>query len=164
MSKQGSDKKRTQAVKESPLDLPFLYAGLIFLLWLIMTNVLFVIADRIWVSFFTLMVGFGFIYPAGSLVLFFRLGRRHGTVWYFYPAVIAAVTAEYILVPHFSSIIPNMIVMTIVCLLFGCGIGGCFADKTAIQAAKDLRRAKKLHEDVPYESILSDKGNAKKKN
>ena len=112
-------------------------------------------------SILTLMLAFGFVYPAGCLLMFFRLCKRHGVMWYFPVAVIAATVLQYAVWGIYRAIIPNLIIMTILCLLFGCGLGGCFADKEAVREYREKRRMKKLGEDKPYTSIISD-GNVRK--
>lgn len=131
--------------------------------WAAVTNLLFVIADKVLVSIFTLFLGFGFIYPISALVLFFKLSKRHGILWYFYIAALAVTTIEYLLVDGFKSISPNIIVMTLLCLIFGCGFGSCFADRELINAEKEQRRMKKLNEDKEYKGILEDTPRKKKK-
>ncbi len=131
--------------------------------WAAVTNLLFVIADKVLVSIFTLFLGFGFIYPISALVLFFKLSKRHGILWYFYIAALAVTAIEYLLVDGFKSISPNIIVMTLLCLIFGCGFGSCFADRELINAEKEQRRKKKLNEDKEYKGILEDTPRKKKK-
>ena len=133
-----------------------------FLLWLCFGIVLILLIDKLIPSILTLMLGFGFIYPAVCLILFFRLCKRHGVMWYFPVAVIAATAVQYIFWTTYRAIIPNLIVMTTLCLLFGCGIGSCFADKEAVRAAREQKRAKKLGEDKPYTSIIDGKPDDKK--
>lgn len=140
-------------IKESPVK----SAVYTLILWAAAANILFVLSDKILVSVFMLFISFGLIYPVVSLVIFYRLAKRHGLLWYFYAAVIAAVTAEYFLVSGFNAISPNIIVCTILCLVFGCGIGSCFADNDAIKAEKERRRMHKLGEDKPYTGILNSK-------
>ncbi|MCR5542163.1 MAG: hypothetical protein K6F71_15250 [Ruminococcus sp.] len=134
-----------------------LSAAAVFVLWLIFGIGLILLTDKVIPSILTLMLSFGFIYPAGCLVMFFRLCKRHGVMWYFPTAVIIATVLLYTLWGTYRAIIPNLIVMTVLCLLFGCGIGSCFADKEAVRAYREQRRQKKLGEDKPYSSIIDDK-------
>lgn len=134
-----------------------LSAAAIFVLWLVFGIGLVLLTDKVIPSILTLMLSFGFIYPAGCLVMFFRLCKRHGVMWYFPTAVIIATVLLYTLWGTYRAIIPNLIVMTVLCLLFGCGIGSCFADKEAVRAYREQRRQKKLGEDKPYSSIIDDK-------
>jgi len=131
--------------------------------WAAVTNLLFVIADKVLVSIFMLFLGFGFIYPVSALVLFFRLSKRHGILWYFYAAILAVTSIEFFLVDGFKSISPNIIVMTLLCLIFGCGFGSCFADRELINSEKEQRRKKRLNEDKEYKGILEDTPRRRKK-
>lgn len=142
---------------------PLKAAAFTLAVWAAVTNLLFVIADKVLVSIFTLFLGFGFIYPISAVVLFFRLAKRHGLLWYFYAAVLAVTLAEYFLVDGFTSISPNIIVTTLLYLIFGCGFGSCFADKELINAEKEQRRRKKLNEDKEYRGILEDTPPRRKK-
>ena len=128
-----------------------------YILWLLFGALLLLFVDKVLPSPMTLMLGFGFVYPAGCLVLFFRLCKQHGVMWYFPAAVIAATVIQYIFWETYRVIVPNLIVMTILCLLFGCGLGSCFADKEAIKEYREKKRSKKLGEDKPYTSIIDDK-------
>lgn len=142
---------------------PPLSALVTFLAWLGFGTLLIVLVDKVLPSPLMLMMSFGFIYPAGALVLFFRLCKRHGVMWYFPAAVIAATVAQFLLWETYRLIVPNLIVLTILCLLFGCGLGGCFADKEAVRAYKEQQRLKRLGEDKAYTSILENNANKKNK-
>lgn len=142
---------------------PLKAAVLTLAIWAAVTNLLFVIADKVLVSIFTLFLGFGFIYPVSAVVLFFRLSKRHGILWYFYLAVLAVTALEYLLLDGFKSISPNIIVMTLLYLIFGCGFGSCFADRDMINAEKEQRRKKRLNEDKEYRGILEDTPRKRKK-
>lgn len=150
-------------------DSPLKTVASALIIWAAVTNGLFLISDRLLVSLITLMLCFGLIYPVFMTFLCFKVAKRHGILWYYYTAVILVTAAEYAAVPHFKSIIPNIIVLTLLCLIFGCGIGNCFADKALIDSEKEQRRLKKLHEDKAYTGILdtdrnkSDKRNGKRK-
>ena len=140
-----------------------LSAAAVFLLWLVFGSGLVLLVDKVIPSILTLMLAFGFIYPAGCLVMFFRLCKRHGVMWYFPAAVITANVIMYAAWGTYRAIIPNMIVLTVLCVLFGCGLGGCFADKESVRAYRENRRLKKLGEDKPYSSIIDDKDVRKNK-
>lgn len=135
---------------------PVLTAVLFLLMWALFTNLLFVLANYVWVSILSFMFCFMIFYPIITLVLCFMFAKRNGIVWYVPVLMILAVTAEYFFVTDFNSITPNIIVTTILCTLFGMGIGNCFADQGAVEAAKEERRKKKLNEDKKYKKILDD--------
>lgn len=142
---------------------PPLSAIATFLAWLCFGALLVIFVDKVLPSPLTLMMSFGFVYPAGALVMFFRLGRRHGVMWYFPAAVIAATVIQYIFWETYRAVIPNLIVLTILCLLFGCGIGSCFADKEAVRAYRERQRLKRSGEDKAYTPILEGKPDKKNK-
>lgn len=134
-----------------------------FAAWFAGVNLLLVFCDKVWVNIFSLMLCFGLVYPVLSTVLFFKTAKKHGVVWYFPAAVIVSCVAEYVLYDTFRAIMPNIIVMTILCLLFGSGIGDTMSDKSAVRAAREQRRLKKLGEDKPYHGILDDTDTKNKK-
>lgn len=152
-------KQKLSKLTENPL-LTFISASV---LWFAEVNLLLIFCDKVWVSIFSLMLCFGLIYPVISTVIFFKSAKKHGVVWYFPAAVIAACVTEYVLYDTFRAIIPNIIVLTLLCLLFGCGIGDTMSDKSAVQAAREQRRLKKLGEDKPYYGILNDNSIEKNK-
>lgn len=135
---------------------PILASVLFLVIWAVMTNLLFVLANYVWVSILSFMFCFMILYPILTLMLCFMFAKRNGLVWYVPVAMILTVTAEYFFVANFNSITPNIIVTTILCTVFGSGIGSCFADQIAIDAAKEERRRKKLNEDKKYKKILDD--------
>ena len=134
-----------------------LSALLTFLIWSIFCVLLILLVDKLLPFIFVMMLCFGFVYPAVCLVMFFRLCKRHGVMWYFPAAVTAATAIMYVCWHTFRLIIPNLLVLTLLCLLFGCGLGGCFSDKEAVRAYRENRRLKKLGEDKPYNSIIDEK-------
>ena len=141
----------------------FLSTLTVFLVWLVFSILLVLFVDKVLPSALTLMLSFGLIYPAGCLTVFFRLCRRYGVMWYFPAAVIASAVLMYAVWETYRAIVPNLIVMTILCLLFGCGLGSCFADKEAVRAYREQRRLKKLGEDKPYTSIVNSTADKKTK-
>ncbi|WP_295153166.1 hypothetical protein [uncultured Ruminococcus sp.] len=145
MSVKGFDKIR----KSAELSELFVFAA-----WLLFGILLIVLVDKVLPAPITLMLSFGFVYPAGCLIMFFRLCKTHGVVWHFPAAVIAATVLQYVFWDTYRVIVPNLIVMTILCLLFGCGLGSCFADKEAVRAYREQKRLKKLGEDQPYTPII----------
>jgi hypothetical protein len=102
------------------------------------------------------MLSFGFIYPVCALVINFRYGKRHGVRWYYCVAELVIMLAEFLLIADFREITPNIIVMTVLCLLFGTGIGGCFCDEQAVKTRDESRIRKKNKENAEYKNILDD--------
>lgn len=147
MSKQGSDK-----VAASPLKA----AIFLILVWAAATNIMFFVLDKVVMIPFLYMMCFGFAYPVYTAVICFRYAKRYGLIWYFFGAMIIITVAEFCLVPGFSNITPNIILVTVLCEVFCGGIGNVFADKAAIDAAKAERRRKKSGEDKDYKNILDD--------
>ena len=132
-----------------------------FVIWAAVTNLMMLFVDKVMDNILTLMLCFGLIYPVGSAVLFFKFAKRHGLLWYFYAAVMGLAVLEYVLVKTYRIIIPNMLIMTALCLVFGCGIGSCFCDKQTVRKEREQRRLKRTGDDKPYTSIL-DEGRKKK--
>ena len=50
----------------------------------------------------------------------------------------------------------ELIVLTVLTAGFAAGIGNCFADKDAINAAKEDKKRKKLKKEPEYKNILDD--------
>lgn len=55
-----------------------------------------------------------------------------------------------------KSVVPNFIVLTVLTAGFAAGLGNCFADKDAINAAKEDKKRKKLKKEPEYKNILDD--------
>lgn len=70
--------------------------------------------------------------------------------------MIAVSVIEYIFVEEARSVVPNFIVLTVLTAAFAAGIGNCFADKDAINAAKADKKRKKLKKEPEYKNILDD--------
>ncbi len=140
-----------------------LSSAVVFMIWLCFSIGLVLIVDKVIPSILAFMLAFGFIYPVGCTVMFFRLCKKHGVMWYFPVAVITMTVLLYAVWNTYRIIIPNLIVMTILCLLFGCGLGGCFADKEAVRTYREQMRMKKLGEDRPYTPITDDSNIRKNK-
>lgn len=141
---------------------PIFDAAVFFLIWLIGTDLLLLLIDKVLVFPLALMMGFGFIYPVGATSLFFTVSKRHGVLWYFPAAVLTTAAFHMLFWDSYRAMIPNILVMTSLCLLFGCGIGGCFADKEALKAHREMRKQKRLGEDKPYTPILETKNDNNK--
>lgn len=126
----------------SPVKTALLYLAI----WEIVTMILWLFTAKLFVIYALFAVGFTVLYPVCTCWLCFRFARRFGVKWYLTPVMIAVSVVEYILLEEFSSVVPNFIVMTILCSGFASGIGSCFADSEAINAAKrekQLRKNKK---------------------
>lgn len=142
---------------------PGVIAALVTVGWTVFTVLMVLFVDKVWVSLLSLMLCFGFIYPAACLAVFFLVGRRHGLLWYLYGGIMTIDVVLYVLWDSFRAVMPNMIIMTALCLVFGCGIGSCFMDKDRVMAEREARRLRRTGEDQPYESILGDEENKKGK-
>ena len=82
--------------------------------------------------------------------------KNYGLKWYVAPVMIAVSVIEYIFVEEARSVVPNFIVLTVLTAGFAAGIGNCFADKDAINAAKEDKKRKKLKKEPEYKNILDD--------
>lgn len=140
-------------------EVPLYSAAFSFLIWLAGTDLLLILIDKLFTFPLALMLGFGFIYPVGATAIFFLLSKRHGVLWYFPAAVILTSSLHMIFWSAYRIMVPNILIMTTLCLLFGCGIGGCFADKEAVRAYRERQKQKRLGEDKPYTPILETKNN-----
>ena len=126
------------------------------IIWAAMTNLLYILADKVIANMIFIMLGYMIIYPVCTLVICFLFARGHGFKWYLFTAMLVITVCEYIFISGFRSITPNIIVMTIICIIFGGGIGNCFADKFAIEQQTQKAKQKKNNEDKPYKKILDD--------
>lgn len=132
------------SLRESPVKA----AVLLILGWGILINFLFFTGEYLWVNALYQMCGFMIIYPVGSIVMFFKYGKSFGHRWYAYVPILCITAGEYLFVKDFSEIVPNIIVETVIVLVFGIGIGSCFFDKSSI--------VKKTEKEEDYKKILDD--------
>lgn len=138
------------------LDKPLISAVSAIIIWASVTNIMFFLGDRLIDNLLFQIMSFMVVYPLGTLCLCFFYSKHNGLKWYFFVLMGLIVTAEYFFVSGFDSIIPNIIICTLLCMVFGGGIGNCFADKDEINARKTLKMQNKNHEDEPYKKILDD--------
>lgn len=93
-----------------------------------------------------------FLNPALLLAGSFMLAKTFGAKWYYTAAVIAASAVIYFITPV-RNVVPNLIIVTAVCTVFGSGVGSVFAPP------EDNRESKK----ESYTPILSESNINKKK-
>lgn len=116
--------------------------------WAVLLNALFFLGEYVIRNLIFQILAFMLVYPVGSIAMFFKYGKGHGHKWYVYVSVILITLTEYVFVPVFYEIVPNVLAETIICLVFGTGIGGCFFEKTTV--------VKKKKKGEPYKKILDD--------
>lgn len=145
-------KKSLNSIFQSPVK----SAAAAIFIWAVLTNTMFFLGDRVIDNLLFQVSAFMVIYPIGTLILCFIYAKSNGFRWYFYASMALITAAEYFLVPNFNAIIPNILITTLLCMVFGGGIGNCFADKAEIEAKKEQKKLKKNHEDEKYKKILDD--------
>ena len=91
-----------------------------------------------------------------TVIMWLFTAKNYGLKWYVAPVMIAISVIEYIFVEEASSVVPNFIVLTVLTAGFAAGIGNCFADKDAINAAKADKKREKLKKEPEYKNILDD--------
>lgn len=149
--------KKTSKLSENISNHPARWAVISIAVWAVLLNVLFVLTNFVFVNALMLMLGFTLIYPVCTLALCFYYAKRCGIRWYMPFGIIPIIAVEFIALENLRAVIPNVLVSTGFCMLFGSGVGNIFADKDFIQIQKKQQRDKKLHEDIKYKKILDDK-------
>ncbi len=142
---------------------PAVSAVIFLAVWAAIMNGIYLLAEYVIPIGLTLLLGFMLVYPAMTFALCFYHAKRCSITPLMPFGMIPVVTCEYLLLDSFRAIIPNMLVTTALCMLFGSGMGNIFADKEYIAKLKKQRRDKRLHEDMQYRKILDDKKEGKKK-
>lgn len=150
--------KNTKANKSiSPImQKPNKWALIFIIIWAAVFNILYILAEHIFPVGFTLLLGFMLFYPVFTFCLFFMYAKRNGITLLMPFGVIPILVTEYIFITPVRSIIPNVLLATGLCMLFGSGMGNIFADTELIQSLKKQRQDKKLNEDKKYKKILDD--------
>ncbi|WP_155984063.1 hypothetical protein [Ruminococcus sp. FC2018] len=135
---------------------PGLWAVLFVLIWAGIFNLLYMLADYIIPYGLTVLLGFMLVYPVCTFVLCFKFAKHNGITPVMPFGIIPIIAAEYVLIPSVRAIVPNVLVVTGFCILFGSGMGNIFADRELLEMRKKQKRDKKLHEDKKYKKILDD--------
>ncbi len=129
---------------------------LFVLIWAGIFNLLYMLADYIIPYGLTVLLGFMLVYPVCTFVLCFKFAKHNGITPVMPFGIIPIIAAEYVLIPSVRAIVPNVLVVTGFCILFGSGMGNIFADRELLEMRKKQKRDKKLHEDKKYKKILDD--------
>ena len=124
----------------SPVKAALLY----LVLWELATVIIWLFTAKLFVIYPLFAVGFTVVYPVCTWWACYRHAKNYGLKWYVAPVMIAV------------SVVPNFIVLTVLTAGFAAGIGNCFADKDAINAAKEDKKRKKLKKEPEYKNILDD--------
>lgn len=148
--------KKTSKITDNITQHPAKWAVLFIALWTVAVNGLFLLTNFVFANALMLMISFMVIYPLFTLVICFIYAKNCGIRWFMPFPIIVITVAEYIFLENFRAIVPDILVVTGFCLLFGSGIGNIFVDKAFIDKQKKQRRDKKLHEDKKYKKILDD--------
>lgn len=141
-----------KSIDNSPVKAAVLYIAL----WEAATVLLWLFSAKLFVIYPLFAVGFTVGYPVYTWWACYRHAKKFGLKWYVAPMMIAAAVAEYIFVTEARSVVPNFIVLTVLTAGFAAGIGNCFADKDAINAAKEEKKRQKRREEPQYKNILDD--------
>lgn len=141
-------KQRLNKIIESPLT----SAAAAIILWAFELNILFFLGNYAVKNLIFIMAAFFLIYPVVTFTVYFIYAKLHGVKWYIYLASMVIVVSEYLLIKDFDTISPNIIVLTILCLVFGSGFGSCFSYS---QKTKSKTHTKKQDKNN-YKNILDD--------
>ena len=116
----------------SPVKAALLY----LVLWELATVIMWLFTAKLFVIYTLFAVGFTVVYPVCTWWACYRHAKNY--------------------VEEARSVVPNFIVLTVLTAGFAAGIGNCFADKDAINAAKEDKKRKKLKKEPEYKNILDD--------
>lgn len=136
----------------SPVKTALLY----LVLWELATVIMWLFTAKLFVIYPLFAVGFTVVYPVCTWWACYRHAKNYGLKWYVAPVMIAVSVIEYIFVEEAKSVVPNFIVLTVLTAGFAAGLGNCFADKDAINAAREDKKRKKLKKEPEYKNILDD--------
>ena len=135
---------------------PIMWAVIILLVWAAVMNGLYLLVDRVFPYGLTLMLCFMLVYPVTTFAMCFLYAKCNGITALMPFGMIPVVVLEYAFIEGFRAIIPNILVITGFCILFGSGMGSIFADKEMLEKRKKDKLNKKLGEDRKYKKILDD--------
>lgn len=148
--------KKPSKFTEHITEHPALWAVLFIAAIAMLANGMFILVNTVLTNALTLFICFMLIYPASLLVVCFIYAKRCGIRWYMPFGLIPIVVIEYILIENFRAIVPDILITTGFCMLFGSGVGNIFVDRDMVDSQKKQRRDKRLHEDKKYKKILDD--------
>ena len=140
--------KHTFNISESPVKA----AVLLILVWAAIFNILYFTGEYVFDNFIFQGISFMIIYPVACFVMFYKYARNFGHKWYVYILTLVILLVEFISIKDVRAIIPNVIVSTVICLVFGGGIGGVFFDKNLAPVTEK----KKEKDEGNYKKILDD--------
>ena len=138
----------TFKISESPIK----SAILLVLLWTALFNIFYFTGEYFLDNFIFQGIAFMIIYPAACFVMFYKYAKNFGQKWYVYIFTLLILVIEFALMKGVRAIVPNVIVSTVICLVFGGGIGGVFFDKNSV----NFSDKKKDKEEENYKKILDD--------
>ena len=121
-----------------------LICGIVYLLiWEGLTALMWFLTARLTVSYLMFVLSFTVVYPIISCWTCFRFTRLFGLKLYVPAVMIGACVAEYIFIEDARAVVPNFIVMTVLCVLFGTGIGNVVTSQGHSEADKNNKKSKK---------------------
>ncbi|MBR1422475.1 MAG: hypothetical protein IJ571_03425 [Ruminococcus sp.] len=130
---------------------PALCAAVYLVIWLCLTMLIWLFTAKLFVVYLLFALGFTLVYPIITCWTCFRFTRLFGIRWYVPVIMLAACVAEYVLLEDLHAVVPNYILLTVLCLLFSTGIGSVFTIAPAAKV-KDQKNKKEQN----YKKILDD--------
>ena len=100
-----------------------LCAVVYLLIWEGLTALMWFLTARLTVNYLMFILSFTLVYPVITCWTCFRYTRICGLKLYVPAAMIAAGVAAFVLIEDARAVVPNFIVLTVLCVLFGTGIG-----------------------------------------
>lgn len=97
-------------------------AGAVFAEWLAVWGLVFLTGDVL-ESLLLFILFYNVIYPVFTLVVSFVFAKKNGVVWALPVAMSVVAILFYSLTELVKFAIPNAIVLTIICVVFGTGVG-----------------------------------------
>ena len=131
----------------------------VIVIWLLASVGIFYFTTEVSKSIMPFIIGFLFVYPVGTFTACLLYAENYGQPLILQVPMFAIVILEYFLL-GFDSVEPNYIVMSLLAILFGCGIGKQFCDDNKIITLEDKINANKQAREQAeknYKSIIDDK-------
>ena len=118
---------------------PLICGAVYLLIWEGLTALMWFLTARLTVNYLMFILSFTVIYPVITCWTCFRFTRLCGLKLYVPTVMIAACVAEFIVIEDARAVVPNFIVLTVLCVLFGTGIGNVVTS----QGSKDKNKSGK---------------------
>lgn len=129
---------------------PILCAAVYLLIWQGITALMWLFTARLWVLYLPFILSFTLIYPIITCWTGFRYTRLFGVKWYLTFVMIGVSVAEYVFISDATAVVPNFILLTVLCVLFSVGIGSVFA------VPQEKKKSGNNKKEERYKKILDD--------